>query len=110
MSAWRTRAYEAFGFRPGSYSYAHGKVDLLADLLVLARQAVRDGDEATLDRVLSYVRWAVDQKRADGLQSSLDLAFFLPAFRDPDLRVLLETRLPEPLFTLKWRMLIEVPD
>lgn len=110
MSAWRTRAYEAFGFHSGSYSHARGKVDLLADLLVLASQAVRDGDEATLDRVLAYVRWAADQKRADGLQSALDLAFFLPAFRDPDLRVLLETRLSEPLFTLKWQMLKEEPD
>ena len=109
MAAWRSRACEAFGFPPGSYSYARGKVELLADLLALARRAARDGNAATLDRVLSYVRWAAVQKGADDLQSAVDLAFFLPAFRDPELRAVLEAHLPEGLFSERWRVLMEEP-
>jgi hypothetical protein len=109
MAAWRTRAYDAFGFRPGSYSYARGNVDLLADLLAMLRRAAQDGDEEAISRVLSYVQWAAAQEGAHGLASAVDLAFFLSAFRDPDVCALLKARLPEALVSEKWRVLMEEP-
>lgn len=116
MAAWRTRAYEMFDFRPGAYSSARGKVELLADLFAMLRRAAKVGDDGAISRVLSYVEWAAAQKGADGLASAIDLAFFLPAFRDPDVCGLLKARLPEALLSEKWRVLVEknvgqaVPD
>jgi hypothetical protein len=110
MARWRTRAYETFGFRPGSYSYALGCVTLLDDLLALARRASRKGDEATLGRVFGNVAWAAAQKGADRLASAVDLAFFLPGFRDPEMCAVLKARLPEGLISEKWRVLMEGPD
>lgn len=107
MAVWRTRAYEAFGFEPGSYSYAQGKVELLSDLLCLARRGLRDGDDALLARILAYVQWADAQTGGDGLASAVDLAFFLPAFRDPEVCALLMSRLPQKLVSEKWRVLME---
>ena len=109
MAAWRTRAYEAFGFRPGSYSYARGNVDLLAALLDMLRRAAQTGDEEAISRVLGYVQWAATQQGADRLSSVVDLAFFLPAFRDPNACALLKARLPEALVSEKWRVLMEEP-
>ena len=94
MAVWRTRAYETFGFAPGAYSFASGKVDLMSDLLDYARNALHNGDSTMLHRVLSYVEWAAAQNCSDDLQSAVDLAFFLPAFRDPQVCTELEARLP----------------
>src|SRR4051812_14643001 len=105
MAAWRTKAYDEFGLKPGSYSHASGKVHLLADLAVLARAALRDGDDVLLARILGYVRWAASQRNAGGLASAVDLAFFLPLFRDPGSSALLRGRLPDQLLSEKWDLL-----
>jgi hypothetical protein len=109
MAKWRKKAYETFRFRPGSYSHTYGSVDLMADLITLVRRAVHDGNEDTLVRVLEYVLWAAAQQGAPGLASAVDLAFFLPGFRDHELCSLLRARLPEGLFAEKWRILMEEP-
>ena len=55
----------------------------------------------------AYVQWAAAQKAADGLASAVDLAFFLPAFRDSELTTELKARLPAELISEKWRVLME---
>jgi hypothetical protein len=61
MAAWRTKAYALFGFKPGSYSSARGKVDLFADLVVLASRALAEGDDELVARIVHYVCWAASQ-------------------------------------------------
>jgi hypothetical protein len=87
-------------------SYARGKVDLFADLVVLARCAIRDDDDILLGRILAYVHWAATQNAAK-LSSAVDLAFFLPVFRDPELCAHLAGRLPHGFVSAKWRLLME---
>lgn len=106
MAVWRTKAYELFKLRPGAYSFAHGKRDLFADLVDLARESVRDGNTQTLDLIIEYVTWAATQK-SDDLASVVDLAFFLPVFRDPLLCARLKRHVPESLFAEKWELLME---
>jgi hypothetical protein len=108
MAAWRTKAYALFGFEPGSYSSARGKVDLFADLVGMARRALAGGDEELLGRIAGYVTWAARQP-SEGLASAVDLAFFLPVFRDAALCAGLRGRVPEDLFSDKWQALMESP-
>ena len=108
MSEWRKKAYSTFGFSPGEYSYADGKRYLFADLVERARGALRNDDVEELDRIVEYVVWAA-QQRSDQLASVVDLAFFLPVFRDPDLCPQLKARFPEQLVAEKWRALMEDP-
>jgi hypothetical protein len=106
MAAWRTKAYALFGFEAGTYSFARGKIDLFADLVAMASKALARGDEELMRRIAEYVTWAASQN-SDQLVSAVDLAFFLPAFRDPALCTELRRRLPQQLFAGKWRQLME---
>jgi hypothetical protein len=108
MSVWRTKAYEMFGFRPGSYSHARGKVDLFADLLEMAKKATRDDDEL-LGRIGQYVAWA-DAQPSDELASAVDLAFFLPLLRGERAFLdRLESVLSPELIATKQRLLVDQP-
>jgi hypothetical protein len=109
MSKWRTIAYETFGFRPGAYSHRSGTVELFSDLFAIAQKATHERDELELLRVLNYVQWAAAQHGADGLASAVDLAFFLPGLRDPEMSLMLKSRLPPELFAQKWQALMEEP-
>src|SRR5437773_6807568 len=106
MAAWRKKAYALFGFEPGEYSFAQGKVDLFADLVAMAETAIAQDDEEMLDRITEYVCWAANQT-ADDVASAVDLAFFLPAFRSPALLSEIRRRVPESLFLEKRGLLIE---
>lgn len=81
---WRKKASDVFGLEAGRYSHAHGKVDLFADLLEMARHAARNGDSKCLDRIFNYVMWA-DQQHAENLRSTADIVFFLPMLNDDEL-------------------------
>ncbi|MEI7781313.1 MAG: hypothetical protein WCJ18_05235 [Planctomycetota bacterium] len=83
--------------------------ELFRDLFVIAKRATCEKDEQELLRVLSYVQWAAAQHGADELASAVDLAFFLPGFRDPEMRMMLDSRLPSALFAEKWQALMEDP-
>ncbi len=109
MAVWRKKAYDLFGFQAGDYSFSHGKIDLFADIIFMAKRAGRFEDDELLDRIASYVTWASAQK-ADGVQSSVDLAFFLPMFRDPEILDLFRSRLPTDLLEDKARMLVDDSD
>ena len=108
MAVWRTRACSTFGLEPGSYSYTERKRILFADLVECARQALRDGDDPRLRKIIEYVSWAAAQK-SDDLDSVVDLAFFLRVFRDASLCEQLKPFLPAELFAEKWKLLIEQP-
>ncbi len=108
MAAWRKKAYNLFGFKPGSYSNSRGKVDLFADLAAMADQAVATCDNNLMGRIIEYVSWATEQK-SEQMGSAIDLAFFLPAFRNPALRPEIQRRIPADLFSRKWRALMEEP-
>ena len=73
------------------------------------RKSIREDDEEQLSRITEFVIWAAAQ-RSDELASALDLAFFLPVFRDPELREHLENRIPEMLFSEKRRLLMNDSD
>ena len=109
MAVWRTRAYDLFGFKAGEYSSARGKIELLADLIVMAQRAGAENDGDLLDRIAEYVRWAARQK-ADDLQSAVDLAFFLPMFRDAKIQELFRDRFPGELVAEKNRLLMNESD
>jgi hypothetical protein len=109
MAAWRKRAYATFGFKPGSFSSSHGKVELIRELFFLTRRALAEGDDDFLERVFEYVLWADAQKNAEGLASAVDLAYFLPAFQDPEICALLWARLPEDFYFQKWQLLMTEP-
>lgn len=109
MAVWRTKAYDLFGFKAGDYSFARGIIELFADLIVMAQRAGRENDGDLLDRIATYVCWAAAQN-ADGLQSAVDLAFFLPMFRDPELRDLFQGRIPKELIAEKSRLLMNKSD
>lgn len=106
MAVWRTKACELFGFNPAEYSFAHGKKELFADLIQFARDAGCAQDEAVLNRISDYVTWASRQK-SEELASVVDLAFFLPVFRDPTLHELFRHRLNPDLLNSKWSLLME---
>ena len=72
----------------------------------MTRQAERDGDADLLDRIAADVTWASAQN-ADGLQSALDLAFFLPIFRDRELHDLFRERIPDELLSEQRRLLTD---
>ncbi|UCD75178.1 MAG: hypothetical protein JSV91_15515 [Phycisphaerales bacterium] len=108
-TVWRKKAYEMFGFEPGSYSYAHGKVDLFADLLEMARRAARTGDSAMLDRVFEYVGWA-DKQIAENLRSSADITFFIPMFSDDELLREASKRLSPAVLEAKRALALETAD
>ena len=106
MAVWRRRAYETFGFTAGDYSYSRGKIELFADLVVMAQRAGNEGDVDLLDRIAEYACWAAAQT-ADDLQSAVDLAFFLPVVRDAELTRILRGRIPAQLFDEKLHLLGE---
>jgi hypothetical protein len=108
MATWRTKAYSMFRLRTGEYSHADGKRSLFADLVERARRAIRDQDEQEIRRVVEYVRWAAEQN-SEELASVVDLAFFLPVFRDASLRFQLMPYFPEQLVAKKWQLLMEEP-
>lgn len=97
---WRKRAYEAFGFEAGAYSYAHGKVALFADLREMAKRAIADGDEEMLDRIFDYAVWA-DSQNAENLRSAADIEFFIPVCRDSELAQAAESRVPNDVLSQK---------
>ena len=72
MAAWRKKAYALFGFEPGEYSFAQGKVDLFADLVAMAETAIAQDDEEMLDRITEYVCWAANQT-ADDVASAVQM-------------------------------------
>ena len=109
MAVWRTKAYSLFLFKPGDYSFAHGKRDLFADLVERARLAIRENDMELLRQIVEYVTWAADQN-SDELASVADLSFFLPIFKDAELCGELRKHLPEELVNDKWRLLMESPS
>lgn len=109
MAAWRTKAFDLFGFKAGDYSFAHGKITLFADLVVMARRAGAEDDCRLLDRITKYVCWAAAQS-SHQLSSAVDLAFFLPMFRDPKLLDLFQGRLPDELLAEKSRQLFGESD
>lgn len=106
MAVWRVKAYEAFGFRRGSYSYAHGIADLFADLHHMTVEAHRAGDEALLERIFEYALWANEQK-AENLRSAADIAFFLPLLADEANAGLARKHLPASVLDEKLRLLAE---
>ena len=85
MAVWRTKAYSLFNLRPGAYSYAEGKRDLFFDMVKWSRAALEVGDSVRLRHIVVYVVWASAQS-SDDLASVVDLAFFLPVFRDAQLK------------------------
>ena len=82
----------------------------MADLADMLRQAAGDGDAVTVARVATYVCWAASHTNDEGLQSAIDLAFFLPAFRNPELLALLIRYFPDDLIREKWSLLMEEPN
>ena len=97
---WRKKAYEVFGFKPGSYSFSNGKDALFDDLREMAKMAIGAQDSAQLDRIFEYVIWA-DEKNAENLRSALDISFFIPLFSDEDLLSEASKRLPCDILTAK---------
>ena len=89
-----------FGFRPGAYSYAHGKVALFEDLRVMATRAVADRDSELLDRIFEYVVWA-DRQNAENLRSTADLVFFIPMLADKALLREATARVPPSVLVAK---------
>jgi len=108
MAEWRKRACALFGHNPGQYSYSRGKVDLLADLVEKAKEAIRLEDEETLVKICDYVCWGAEQK-SEQLESAVDLAFFLPVLRDHKLCDEIKKRIPPRLFSEKQRILSNDP-
>jgi hypothetical protein len=108
MAAWRKKAYETFEFPPGSYSHRRGKVELFGDLLEMAKQAMRSGNEELLRRIGRYVIWA-DSQTSDELASALDLAFFLPLLRDSVFLSHIENWIPSEMVAKKRRLLTNSP-
>lgn len=106
MAVWRTKAYSTFQLKPGAYSFADGKRDLFADMVEWARKAIREGNQLRLRQIAGYVTWAAGRK-SDCLDSVVDLAFFLPVFRDAALREELRLYMPVELLAEKWKLLME---
>jgi hypothetical protein len=106
MAVWRTKATSMFGFRANAYSYAQGKTILFADLVEFTRRALDDGDSELLRRIAEYVTWAMDQD-SDELASVVDLGFFLPIFRNPDLQKGMAPYFPTELVEAKRQLLMD---
>ena len=104
MAVWRTKACDMFGFAANKHSFAHGKVELFADLLHLAAQS--SDDTETLNRIAEYVSWATEQS-SDELASAVDLAFFLPMFRNDRIHKLLNHRFSPDLLDAKRLLLLD---
>lgn len=98
MAAWRTRAYDTFGIRPGSYSFREGKRDLFRDLVDWSRKAIQANDVDQIRKICDYVSWA-DSLHNDELDSVIDIAFFLQVFEDRELRSALEPFFSPDLIT-----------
>ena len=107
MAVWRTKACDMFGFAVNQHSYAGGKTELFADLLVMASESSDDAD--TLDRIAEYVAWAAEQT-SEQLQSAVDLAFILPMLRDDNVRNLLEHRFSPDFVVAKRELLLDGTD
>lgn len=108
-TVWRKKAYDMFGFKAGSHSYAHGKVGLFADLFEMVKQAARDSDAELLDRIFEYVLWA-DQQDAENLRSASDISFFFPMLKDASLVHEAEKRLPHDVIESRRAMTMESAD
>lgn len=106
MATWRLKAYELFGFTPGSYSFARGKVQLFADLAAMTERADAAGDDELLGRIVEYVCWAAAQG-SEQLDSAVELAYLLPVFRDQLVRARVQRLMPAELFSAKWNALME---
>lgn len=109
MAAWRKKAYSLCGFKPGSYNFARGRLYLFADIVAMFRDAAVAGDNDLMSRIIEYVRWANDQD-SEELASAVDLAFFLPVFRDATPCKGIQRRVPADLFSAKWRDLMQGPQ
>jgi hypothetical protein len=105
MAVWRTKAYAAFGLKPGDYSYGSGRLQLFGDMVEWSRRALAEGNGKLLDQIAEYVTWAAGQDSAV-LDSAVDLGFFLPVFRDVALCSALKDRFPQTLFAEKWQTLM----
>ena len=66
-----------FGYKPGTFSYKHGVVDVADTLHYALARAIREGDEALASRVFEYAQWADTQKNARHLRSAVDILFFI---------------------------------
>jgi hypothetical protein len=105
MAVWRTKACEMFGYKPGTFSYYHGVVEVADTLYSELVRAVRDGDEAIVARIFEYARWADAQESAGHLRSAVDILFFMKLFRDPAIESVAAKYLPSELLDEKrsWR-------
>lgn len=100
MAKWRMMAYDKFGFEPGRYSQAHGKVALFNDLLAVAKSAAEAGNDDFVDRAFEYALWA-DRQTDEGLRSAADIEFFMPMFDDKQFLREAEARLPAEVLEAK---------
>ena len=75
-----------------------------AELIHLASSSA--DDSKTLDRIVEYVTWAAGQT-SDELASAVDLAFFLPMFREKRIYQMLQQRFPPDLLATKTKLLLE---
>ena len=101
MAVWRTKACEMFGYKPGTFSYKHGVVDVADTLHYALARAIREGDEALASRVFEYAQWADAQTNAGHLRSAVDILFFIKLFRDPAMEALALKHLPPELLKEK---------
>jgi hypothetical protein len=101
MAVWRTKACEMVGYKPGTFSYKHGVVEVADTLHYALARAVREGDQDLAARVFDYAVWADAQKNAGHLRSAVDILFFIKLFRDPAMEALAEKYLPPELLKEK---------
>lgn len=70
--------------------------------------ALQEDNAESLKKIIDYVSWAAAQD-SDDLASVVDLAFFLPVFRDASLSSQLREHFSPQLFSDKWLLLMEQP-
>jgi hypothetical protein len=102
-TVWRKKAYEMFGFKPGAFSFAQGKVELFAELRDMAQRAAHQRDSALLDRIFEYALWA-EKQNAEDLKSTVDIVFFIPLLGDETLLREANPRVPTEILQAKRAM------
>ncbi len=104
MAVWRTKACEMFGYKPGTFSYQTGVVDVADTLYCALARGIRDDDEALIARVFEYALWADAQQDAGHLRSAVDILFFMKLFHDPAIEDAAARYLPTDLLNEKRAM------